>query len=98
MRIILNLDGRAAAAARARARRRGVTLGEAVSELVLAGLEAEETPNDVVHSRGLVLLPSDADHVITHQMVAEALEDEYGCPPRCQCAARAPECSPSGTD
>ena len=75
MRTTLNLDSRAAVAARARARQRNITLGQAVSELVLAGLQAESSGADV-DRRGLVLLPTVEGHLITSEMVAEALEDE----------------------
>lgn len=77
MRTTLNLDERAAVAARARARARNITLGEAVSELVLAGLESD-APTGVRGANGLLLLPSAPGHVITHEMVAEALADDQG--------------------
>lgn len=76
MRTTLNLDERAAVAARARARLRGISLGEAVSELVLAGVEAETPPGGFPGPEGLVLLPSVPGHVITSEMVAEALQDD----------------------
>lgn len=75
MRTTVNLDERAAVAARARAHARRISFGEAVSELVLAGLEAEQAANAPM-SNGLVLLPAPPGHVITHEMVAEALADE----------------------
>ena len=75
MRTTLNLDPRAAVAARARSRQRGITMGEAVSELVLAGLEAEATTTPR-RRKNLVLLPSVEGHVITNEMVSEALDDE----------------------
>lgn len=74
MRTTLELDDRVLVAARARARAHGITLGLAVSELALAGLELEADPG--VTRRGLVLLPSPIGHVITDEMVAEALADD----------------------
>lgn len=76
MRTTLNLDERAAVAARARARHRRISLGEAVSELVLAGLAAEDGARPEPHPAGLTLLPSAEGHVLTTEMVAEALDED----------------------
>ncbi len=76
MRTTLDLDPRLLAAARARAHQRGITLGAAVSELGLCGLVAEQ-PVARKAVRGLVLLPTTGDrHVITDQMVADALAED----------------------
>lgn len=72
----MNLDDRAAIAARARARSRRITLGEAVSELVLAGVEAQHGDTPPPDRRGLQFLPSVEGHVLTSEMVAEVLDDE----------------------
>ncbi|MGL5852424.1 MAG: hypothetical protein ACRCZD_16730, partial [Phycicoccus sp.] len=69
------LDQRVIVAARARARRRGTTFGSAVSDLALAGLAAEAAETAPVH-RGLVMLPYEPGHVVTDEMVADALAEE----------------------
>lgn len=48
----------------------------AVSELVLAGLEAESEASRTPSRRGLTLLPAAEGHVVTAEMVAEALDDD----------------------
>lgn len=75
MRTTLDIDPRVLAAARARVNDgRNRSVGEAVSELAIAGLATDEPvtrdPN------GLVLLPSTPGHVVTDDMVAEALLDD----------------------
>jgi hypothetical protein len=75
MRTTLDLDERVVVAARARARRDRTSLGSAVSELALAGLMAER-PAPAVGRHGLILLPHESGHVITDEMVADALADE----------------------
>lgn len=76
MRTTLDLDPRLLAAARARANQRGITLGAAVSELGLSGLAAEQSAKSEP-KHGLVLLPvTENQHVITDQMVANALEED----------------------
>ncbi len=75
MRTTLDLDERAVVAARARSRAKGITIGAAASELMLAGLKAEE-PTRKPTRTGLVLLPSVRGHVITPEMVADALEED----------------------
>ncbi|MGL4743680.1 MAG: hypothetical protein ACRCXL_04745 [Dermatophilaceae bacterium] len=75
MRTTVDLDQRVVVAARARARRRGTTFGSAVSELALAGLVAEASePARVRH--GLVMLPHEPGHVVTDELVADALAEE----------------------
>jgi len=75
MRTTLDIDPRVLAGARARVYAgRSRSLGEAVSQLALVGLaSAAATPTPV---GGLVFLPVAPDHVITDQMVAEAMLDE----------------------
>ncbi|WP_231123453.1 hypothetical protein [Nocardioides sambongensis] len=64
------------AAARARVNEgQNKSLGEAVSALALAGL-ASTTESRGPSDGGLVLLPSTPGHVITGDMVAEAMLDE----------------------
>jgi len=75
MRTTLEIDPRVLAAARARVHEgRSRSIGEAVSGLALAGLEAEAPRQPT--TGGLVLLPSVPGHVVTDEMVAEALLDE----------------------
>ena len=76
MRTTVNLDERVAVAARARARRLGITLGQALSDLALAGLRAEAVDFAAPAPDGLILLPTVEGHVITNEMVAEALDDD----------------------
>jgi len=77
MRTTLELDDRLVVAAKARARKRGISLGAVVSELALSAL-ADEEPKVAAAPRrnGLILLPQVADHVVTDDMVADALADE----------------------
>lgn len=75
MRTTLDLDERLMVAARARARARGETLGSTVSQLALAGLAGEAAPMGPKRD-GLVLLPGTPGHVITDDMVADALADD----------------------
>lgn len=74
MRTTLTIDDRALAAARGRARRRNISVGEALSELALAGYEAEMSAVRV--PEGFPVLPRIEGHVITTEMVTEALSDE----------------------
>ncbi len=73
MRTTLDLDDRVLAAARSRARERGVSLGRAVSELALDGIVARAGTGTV--SDGFPMLPPVPGHVITDQMVQDALAD-----------------------
>lgn len=70
MRTTLDLDERVVVAAKARARQRGATLGAAVSELALAGLDADASSAEPATRHSLVLLPSTPGHTITDDMVA----------------------------
>ena len=73
MRTTLDIDPRVLAAARARVhQRQSQSIGAAVSEFALAGLETDNHP--VAH--GLIMLPTVPGHIITDEMVAEALLDE----------------------
>ncbi|MCL2422383.1 MAG: hypothetical protein FWD11_00565 [Micrococcales bacterium] len=75
MRTTLEIDPRVLAAARARVHEgRSRSIGEAVSQFALAGL-ASEVPQQPA-TGGLVLLPSVPGHVVTDEMVAQALLDE----------------------
>ena len=73
VRTTLTLDDRVLAAARSRARRRGISLGQAVSELALKGYEAES--GELAVPPGFPVLAAVADHVITPAMVDDALDD-----------------------
>ncbi len=72
MRTTLTIDDRALAAARARARRHGISVGEALSELAMIGYEAETAK--VAHPQGFPILPHVEGHVITVEMVDDALD------------------------
>ncbi|MCL2736898.1 MAG: hypothetical protein FWD75_09785 [Propionibacteriaceae bacterium] len=74
MRTTLEIHPRVLAVARARVHEgRSRSLGEAVSELALLGLQADTPPPP---ADGLVLLPCAPGHIVTNEMVAEALLDE----------------------
>ncbi len=71
MRTTLDIDPRVLAAARARVNDgRNRSIGDAVSELAIAGLATGPLTTD---TNGLVLLPSSPGHVVTDDLVAEAL-------------------------
>lgn len=72
MRTTLTIDDRVLAAARSRAQRRRLTIGEALSELALIGYEAETASLGI---DGFPRLPLVIDHVITLEMVDDALDD-----------------------
>lgn len=74
MRTTLTVDDRALAAARSRAHQRSISVGQALSELALMGYEAESA--DPVESEGFPMLPAVHGHVITTEMVDDALDDE----------------------
>lgn len=72
MRTTLELDDRVLAAARSRAQVKRISLGAAVSELALRGLEAREpTPP----RPGFPTMASVPGHVITDAMVDDARDD-----------------------
>ena len=77
MRTTLDIDPRVLAAARARVNAgENKSLGEAVSDLALAGLSEGDRAAPPTDSNGLVLLPIAPGHVVTDDMVADALLDE----------------------
>jgi hypothetical protein len=79
-RTTLSVDPRVLAVARARvAAGLNASVGEAVSELALAGIDAtartSSSPDDEYD--GLLLIPSDPDApVVTDEMVADALDED----------------------
>jgi len=75
MRTTLEISPRVLAAARARVHEgRNRSIGEAVSELAETGLRTE--PVQPPMADGLLLLPAVPGHIITNEMVAEALLDD----------------------
>lgn len=74
VRTTLDIDDRVLALARSRARDRGISLGRAVSDLALAGLEADRAPE--VEPGRFPVLPAVPGHVITDEMVEAALADD----------------------
>jgi hypothetical protein len=74
VRTTLTIDDRVLAAARSRAQQRGISLGEALSELAMIGYEAETAK--VSEPSGFPMLPRVDGHVITVEMVDDALDDE----------------------
>lgn len=75
VRTTLEIDPRVMAAARARARERGTTIGQEVSALALAGLSSKSAGR-TRRRHGLVLLPGPSGHVVTDEMVSDALLEE----------------------
>lgn len=74
MRTTLDIDERVLAAARGRVHAgESPSIGAAVSELALAGLSDRM---DVRYANGLIFAPAVPGHVITNEMVEEALADE----------------------
>ena len=76
MRTTLDLDERLLAVARSRAATRGVTLGQAISELGLLGHDAERGAEPPGPPAGFPMLPPVPGHVITDDMVEQALADD----------------------
>lgn len=74
MRTTLTIDDRVLAAARSRARQRGISVGEALSQLALIGYEAENAGEQV--AEGFPVLPAVPGHTITSAMAADALAEE----------------------
>ncbi len=73
MRTTLDIDPRVLAAARGEVKaKRSRSVGEEVSRFALAGLAPREP---APATSGLLILPAVAGHVITDEMVAEALAD-----------------------
>lgn len=75
MRTTLDLDDRVLAAARSRAHVRGISLGKAVSELAIEGYEAQVPATRNSEEDVIATLPHVPGHVITDEMVEEALAD-----------------------
>lgn len=74
MRTTVDLDPRVLAVARARvSQRQSKSIGAAISELALAGLEAQRRP--VPHDEGLILLPTLDGHIVTDEAVEQALDE-----------------------
>jgi hypothetical protein len=67
----LNLDHRVMAAARAKASSEGVSLGRAVSDLALSGLEGARRRPQLP-----VLFPALPGHVMTDELIAEHGDDQ----------------------
>lgn len=74
MRTTLTIDDRVLAAARSRAERRGLSIGQALSELALIGYETETAT--VSDWSGFPMLPAVAGHLITVKTVDDAFNDE----------------------
>ena len=72
MRTTLDLDDRVLAAARSRARARGISIGRALSELALAGIGVQDEAAQAIVGE-FPMLPPVPGHVITDQMVEDAL-------------------------
>lgn len=76
VRTTLDIDDRVLAAARSRARARGISIGRAVSELALIGYETEEARAAIDVDAGFPVLPDVPGHVITDRMVEQALAED----------------------
>lgn len=77
VRTTLDIDDRVLAAAKSRARARGITVGQAISELALRGYEAEEERTASQLASGeFPMLPPVAGYVITDEMVERALTED----------------------
>lgn len=74
MRTTLDLDPAVLSAARAKAAAERISLGKAVSELVLAGLKA--TRSERVAASGFPVLSGDPSHPVTGELVARYRDDE----------------------
>lgn len=55
---------------------RGITIGRAVSEQALIGYETEEASAAIDVDAGFPVLPAVPGHVITDQMVEQALAED----------------------
>jgi hypothetical protein len=72
MRTTLDLDETVLAAARAKARAEGISIGQAVSALALQGLE----PSGVVNRDGFPMFEPAPGHVITDELVESYRDDD----------------------
>ena len=75
MRTTLDLDERVVAAARSKTRHEGISLGRAVSDLALAGLEPRDA-EEITYRNGIPQFSSPPGWVITDEMVYAALEED----------------------
>lgn len=75
MRTTLDIDERVLAVARSRSASSGISLGTAVSELALKGVEAELAAVRPA-AGGFPTLPSVPGHLITDEMVGAALAED----------------------
>ncbi|GAA1072162.1 hypothetical protein [Tsukamurella spumae] len=76
MRTTLDISPRVLAAARARVNAGlNASIGEAVSYLATLGIDTTQSPGRPT-DRGLILLPAAPGHVITNDMVEDAMLDE----------------------
>ncbi|HIY66478.1 MAG TPA: hypothetical protein H9830_09405 [Candidatus Agrococcus pullicola] len=74
MRTTLDLDPAVLSAARAKANAERISIGKAVSELALAGLQS---PRATASSRsGFPVLDGSADHIVTDELVATYRDDD----------------------
>lgn len=76
MRTTLDIDDRALAGARSRARLHATALGQALSELALRGYDAEEAAASDDYDGAFPRLPRVPGHVITDQTVEGALASD----------------------
>lgn len=75
MRTTLSLDPTVLSAARAMARAEHISLGEAVSGLALAGLQAPREGSSPHPSSGFPVLTGDPSHPVTDELVEEYRDD-----------------------
>jgi 4'-phosphopantetheinyl transferase EntD len=75
MRTTLDLDPTALSAARAKAKAEHISLGRAVSELVLAALKSPQSPHSTTAS-GFPVLAGVPGHVVTDELVTSHRDDE----------------------
>ena len=73
MRTTVDIDPVVLSAARAKARADNISLGRAISELALAGLQ--RVPDVGRSRRGFPTLPGNPDHVVTDELVAQYRDD-----------------------
>ncbi|MED5811451.1 hypothetical protein VST63_03685 [Mycolicibacterium sp. 050232] len=75
MRTTLDIDERVLAAAKGMARARGITMGQAISELAIAGYEARYATTEL-GDPDFPVLPAVEGHVITDEMVEKAFAED----------------------
>ncbi|OMC04536.1 hypothetical protein A5733_21145 [Mycobacterium sp. NS-7484] len=75
MRTTVDIDERVLAAAKGMARARGMTLGQAISELAMAGYEAQHATAEL-EDPDFPVLPAVEGHLITDEMVEKALAED----------------------